>query len=111
MGGAIAQGLCNHYKVAYNENKSNSTAGATTSNGGNTVKVELKVLKKGASGNQVKALQRMLHGLGYSLGSKPIDGDFGGLTDTAVRNYHKNNGLTVDGIVGQATWNKLLGVN
>ena len=85
------------------------TTNEDKSKGGNTVNVELNVLKKGASGDQVKAVQRMLYCLGYSLGSNPIDGVFGGLTDTAVRKYQKNNGLTSDGIVGQATWNKLLG--
>ena len=47
--------------------------------------------------------------MGYDLGEiKPIDGDFGSKTDAAVRLYQKHNKLTVDGIVGQDTWNKLL---
>lgn len=87
------------------------TTDEDTSNGGNTVNVELNVLKNGSSGDQVKAVQRMLYCLGYSLGSNPIDGSFGSLTDTAVRNYQKKNGLTSDGVVGKATWNKLLGAN
>lgn len=73
------------------------------------VTVSLKVLKKGSRGEQVKALQRLLHAQGYGLGSvKPIDGDFGSMTDTAVRVYQKDNGLGVDGIVGQETWTRLL---
>lgn len=77
--------------------------------GENTVNIELNVLKKGAKGEQVKALQRMLHAMGYELGTKnPIDGDFGTKTDTAVRTYQKLHSLTIDGIVGQKTWNKLL---
>lgn len=76
----------------------------------NTVTVTLNVLKKGSTGEQVKALQRLLHAQGYGLGSKnPIDGDFGSMTDTAVRAYQKSNSLTVDGIVGEKTWKKLLG--
>lgn len=78
----------------------------------NVVNIELNVLQKGSTGEQVKALQRMLYAMGYSLGSKnPIDGSFGSMTDTAVREYQRKNGLTVDGSVGKQTWSKLLGVN
>lgn len=74
-----------------------------------TVNVELDVLQKGSKGEQVKTLQRILHSMGYALGSKnPIDGDFGSKTDTAVKAYQKKNGLYVDGVVGQKTWNSLL---
>jgi peptidoglycan hydrolase-like protein with peptidoglycan-binding domain len=38
-----------------------------------------------------------------------VDGYFGTKTLTAVRQYQKANGLTVDGIVGKKTWEKLLG--
>jgi N-acetyl-anhydromuramyl-L-alanine amidase AmpD len=72
-------------------------------------KVEVKVLRKGAKGQQVKALQTLLIGYGYSCGSYGADGDFGSATDKAVRAYQKATGLVVDGIVGQATWAKLLG--
>lgn len=86
-----------------------STTTATTSKEANTVNIELKVLKKGSKNNQVKALQRMLYALNYDLGSKnPIDGNFGAKTDAAVRSYQKTNKLTVDGIVGEKTWSKLL---
>jgi peptidoglycan hydrolase-like protein with peptidoglycan-binding domain len=74
------------------------------------VNVQLDVLKKGSKGKQVKALQRMLYAMGYNLGDKkPIDGEFGSKTDSAVRSYQDKNGLKVDGIVGQNTWTKLLG--
>ena len=36
-----------------------------------------------------------------------IDNDFGPMTDTAVRNYQKDNGLVVDGIVGPITLKSL----
>lgn len=77
--------------------------------GEDTVNIELNVLQKGSKGEQVKTLQRILHAMGYGLGTKnPIDGDFGSKTDTAVRTYQKLHGLTVDGIVGAKTWAKLL---
>ena len=71
--------------------------------------MELKVLKKGSKGTDVKSLQILLIGYGYSCGSAGADGDFGSVTDKAVRAYQKAKGLAVDGYVGQATWGKLLG--
>ena len=73
-----------------------------------TVTVKLRQLKKGSVGNDVKALQTLLIVGGYSCGSAGADGDFGSGTDAAVRKYQKANGLTVDGVVGAATWGKLL---
>ena len=72
--------------------------------------VNLKVLRKGSEGADVKALQTLLIGYGYSCGSYGADGDFGSATDKAVKAYQKANGLDVDGIVGPASWGKLLGV-
>ena len=73
--------------------------------------VELNVLKMGAEGAQVKAMQTLLIGYGYSCGGKGADGDFGAKTDTALRAYQKANGLTPDGICGAKTWAKLLGMS
>ena len=78
-----------------------------------TVEVKVSVLKKGAKGEQVKALQVLLIGYGYKMENNGktygVDGSFGTATDNAVRAYQKANGLAVDGSVGSATWNKLLG--
>jgi len=37
-----------------------------------------------------------------------VDGDFGSITLQRVEEFQQNNGLLVDGIVGQITWGKLL---
>lgn len=73
--------------------------------------VELKVLRKGAKGDNVKALQILLIGRGYSCGSYGADGSFGAATDNALRAFQKANGLSVDGVCGPKSWNKLLGVS
>lgn len=71
-----------------------------------TVTVTLTMLEKGAKGKEVKTLQRLLNALGYSCGN--VDGDFGANTDKGVKAYQKAKKLTVDGIVGTATWNSIL---
>ena len=80
----------------------------------NQVTVKLPVLKKGAKGAQVKALQALLIGYGYKMESNGVtygvDGSFGGATDKAVRSYQVKNNLEADGSVGPATWSSLLGV-
>ena len=73
--------------------------------------VEIKVLKKGAKGSEVKAMQLLLIGYGFSCGKSGADGSFGGDTDKAVRAFQKAKGLSVDGSCGPKTWAKLLGVS
>lgn len=68
--------------------------------------VIVKILKKGSKGSAVRALQILLNGYGYNCGS--ADGDFGTKTETALKAFQKANGLTVDGIAGAKTWQKLI---
>lgn len=73
--------------------------------------VEIKILKKGAEGDTVTAMQTLLIGYGFNCGEKGTDGSFGGATEKALRAYQKARGLSVDGSCGPKTWAKLLGVN
>jgi putative chitinase len=59
------------------------------------------LLKNGSEGADVKKLQE-------KLGVEAI-GKFGPKTEAAVKAWQKANGLTDDGIVGDATWSKLFG--
>ena len=62
------------------------------------------VLKLGSRGNEVKVLQEKLN--------LKADGIFGPLTEEAVKDFQRSNGLEVDGIVGANTLSKLnLSVN
>lgn len=74
-----------------------------------TCTVVLKTLKNGSENNSVKALQHLLIAYGYSCGKYGADGEFGSSTLSAVKKYQKAKGLTADGVVGPATWSKLLG--
>ena len=69
---------------------------------------EVAVLRQGASGGEVKEVQRRLKLWGYYNGS--VDGVFGAGTKKAVIAFQKKNGLTADGVVGQSTY-KALGMN
>ena len=62
--------------------------------------VNNQVLKRGASGDSVKELQNLLNQNGATLA---VDGNFGPDTQSAVVNYQRSNGLTVDGMVGNET--------
>lgn len=70
--------------------------------------MELRTLRKGHKGEDVRALQILLTGRGYNCGS--ADSIYGEKTEAAVRKYQKANKLTVDGIAGPATMAALLGV-
>lgn len=63
-----------------------------------------KTISYGSSGSEVKKLQEKLNANGYSL---DVDGEFGAKTQAAVKDYQKKNNLSVDGIVGNATWGAL----
>ena len=64
-------------------------------------------LSKGDKGTEVKEMQEKLIVCGYSCGSYGADGDFGSGTDSAVRSFQKDYGLTVDGKFGPASKAKL----
>jgi peptidoglycan hydrolase-like protein with peptidoglycan-binding domain len=66
----------------------------------------VSTVRQGSSGPAVQALQVQLNKHGSSLST---DGDFGPATNSAVRSFQSSHGLTVDGVVGPATWQNLLG--
>jgi putative chitinase len=60
------------------------------------------LLKRGSNDDNVKKLQE-------KLGIEVV-GNFGPKTEIAVKEWQAKNGLTADGIVGPATWNKIMGI-
>jgi hypothetical protein len=63
-------------------------------------------VQQGSNGDAVQAVQSQIHGRGDGA-AIGIDGIFGAETDDAVRAFQTLLGLSVDGIVGEQTWNHL----
>ncbi|MCO5970975.1 peptidoglycan-binding domain-containing protein [Actinoallomurus soli] len=65
-------------------------------------------MREGAQGEVVKAAQTELLKHGDLKTAAQVDGVFGPDTDTATRRFQERVALTVDGIVGPATWRRLI---
>lgn len=65
--------------------------------------VNSDVLRFGDTGDAVKELQEWLVKLGYNVGAKGPDGDFGSKTYVAVVDFQEKHNLDKDGIVGPLT--------
>lgn len=87
-------------------NKPWSAVYRLTANTSTMVTVSLPMLRNGDKNDSVWALQTLLTGKGYSLGT--IDSDFGPKTELAVKNFQTRQRIEVDGIVGTDTWSRLL---
>ena len=68
------------------------------------------ILRVGSSGSAVEQLQFWLNTLAQyesSIPSVTVDGVYGSGTAGAVRAFQRRYGLSVDGVVGRATWTEL----
>lgn len=61
-------------------------------------------LREGDMGESVRQMQVLLIAAGFPCGKAGADGIFGSGTLAAVKSFQAAHGLTVDGIVGRATW-------
>ena len=101
-GGKILEGLNRRRKAE----RELFLTGMKERQNGNPYDEPVATLKKGNKGNGVRWIQYQLNVKGgYKL---IVDGNFGVLTDGAVRDFQKKTGITVDGIVGPITRMKLL---
>lgn len=63
----------------------------------------IPALQKGSKGDNVKDMQNKLLALGYDLGKWGADGAFGSATESAVKEFQINHGLTATGVADAAT--------
>ena len=84
-------------------------SGSSSSGSGSSTGYRL--LYWGCRGDAVKRLQQALIDAGYKSYVRTADGIYGKWTYDAVRAYQKDVGLSVDGIAGKNTQNKLYGTN
>ena len=63
------------------------------------------VVRRGDDIFPVRTLQQLLRARSHPVA---VDGDFGPNTESAVKAFQGSKGLVVDGIVGPATWPKLV---
>lgn len=63
------------------------------------------VLREGSTGLPVRRAQSRLTAAGFDTGG--VDGEFGPRTEAGIRALQQSSGLTVDGIVGPQTWEKI----
>ena len=87
-------------------------SGGSGSSGWQAVKNGSLLLSNGGSNDSgaVMQLQTYLAAIGYgarNVGTMSIDGDFGDITELGVRRFQRECGLSIDGIVGSITANKL----
>lgn len=64
-------------------------------------------IRRGDRGEYVTLAQVKLKDAGYDIGKSGADGIFGAATQTAVKNFQRDHGLGVDGVVGPMTWDAL----
>jgi GH25 family lysozyme M1 (1,4-beta-N-acetylmuramidase) len=69
----------------------------------------VRTLRRGNNNAAVWSLQAALMARGYGVGSSGIDGKYGSGTEAAVRTFQRAAGLTVDGLAGKKTFEKLCG--
>lgn len=62
------------------------------------------LIRRGDRGAEVKSVQQMLNAFDAKLN---VDADFGSATEQAVKAFQRSVRLTVDGVVGPATWKAL----
>ena len=89
VGEESVKGVCNYLGVGYVPRELNN----------------FMTVRRGSRGNFVSLLQFILNGYGYDLDT---DGVLGAITEDAVKDFQRKNGLTEDGVVGGNTWKTLL---
>lgn len=107
IGETIAKGLCNALGVPFVE--SENAPVPVPAEKDTTLPMQVRMLKRGMKGADVRTLQAALIAYGFSCGAAGADGDFGAGTEAALKQFQTRYSLGADGIAGKGTWGKLLG--
>lgn len=102
---SAAKGLCEYFGIPYVE----PVPVPAPVEQDVVIPIQVRILRRGMKGADVKTLQAALITYGFSCGTAGADGDFGNATAAALRKFQTKYGLGVDGIAGNETWSKLLG--
>ena len=108
IGEAIAKGLCAALGVAFVAGENTPEPVPVQPAQAETVQAAVRVLRRGMTGADVRTLQAALNAGGFDCGA--ADGAFGAATEAALKRFQGRYKLGADGIAGQGTWGKLLGV-
>ena len=103
----IVDGICGEetYHLLKNSSTKSSTQKTFSDEGTNNLTQPTKPLQLGSQGFEVRELQGMLIGLGYLTGD--ADGDFGAVTENALKDFQYSVGLPVTGIFDEETFNMM----
>lgn len=109
IGEAIAKGICNYLGVTYKAAEQPNPAPAPTTKE-ETINMELRMLRRGMEGNDVRAAMLLMKDKGY-YPDEIWSGDklFGPKMEAGLRKMQADHDLGVDGILGAASWGYLLG--
>ena len=104
---SIIDGIALHYGLVAQETSHKENNKPQIKEEGKLLKVmKNKVVRSGSKGDHVKMLQSSLTMLGYNVNG--IDGHCGPGCVNAIKSYQRDNGLSVDGSCGPATWTSIL---
>ena len=85
----------------------NVTPASDNASGGEYSSVKIRTLKKGCMGRDVFLLQCALLDMKIGVGAYGADGDFGGDTEAAVKEFQQQCGLSQTGICNGECWQKI----
>jgi len=105
--GLKADGLAGTRTLELLYEKANASSSGSSGNGSSSdASGFTRTLRRGYTGSDVKAVQNRLKALNYYTGT--VDGVYGSGSITAVKAFQRSNGLSVDGLVGRQTYNRLM---
>ena len=106
--GLTADGLAGAktLNLLYEKASSASASGSGSSSSSSSSSGFTRTLRRGYTGDDVKAVQTRLKALKYYDGT--VDGNYGSGSIAAVKDFQRRNGLTVDGLTGRVTYERLM---